>query len=342
MKALTLTDVEKFEIIEKDIPKVKKGQVLIEVSKCGICGSDIHMIWHTGYNAGKNAVIGHEFCGTVVDAGDSTILKNGDRVAAIEMDSCLNCDYCNHDKPELCDHVLENGPGIGTDGGYGQYVLMRDDMAIKLPDGISDISAALVEPFSVSYHGAKQAKVSGGKTVLITGCGPIGLFAAAASYALEASKIVILEANPERIKLAEESHFVTYALNSLDANINKKLTEIEPDGFDAVIECSGNKNASTLALNNLKKGGHMSIIAYGDAPEIDIFNLVNKERHIDGSLFFTVNEFKEAIELMASKKINLEKYVKLIKMEEVQETLEKMKRHEENQIKYMIDYKAMK
>ena len=219
---------------------------------------------------------------------------------------------------------------------------MRDDMAIKLPDEISDISAALVEPFSVSYHGAKQAKVSAGKTVLITGCGPIGLFAAAASYALEASKIVILEANPERIKLAEESHFVTYALNSLDTDINKKLTEIEPDGFDAVIECSGNKNASTLALNNLKKGGHMSIIAYGDAPEIDIFSLVNKERHIDGSLFFTVNEFKEAIELMASKKINLEKYVKLIKMEEVQETLEKMKRHEENQIKYMIDYKAMK
>ena len=119
MKALTLVDKKKFEIIEKNIPKAEGNKVVIKVKNTGICGSDIHMIWQTGYNAGTNFVIGHEFAGEIYDAGNSTTFKVGDRVVAMEIDSCLKdeCEFCGTGRENICDHVLEGGPGIGTDGG---------------------------------------------------------------------------------------------------------------------------------------------------------------------------------------------------------------------------------
>lgn len=338
MKALTLVDKKKFEIIEKSIPKAEGNKVVIKVKNTGICGSDIHMIWQTGYNAGTNFVIGHEFAGEIYDAGNSTTFKVGDRVVAMEIDSCLKdeCEFCGTGRENICDHVLEGGPGIGTDGGYGQYVAVREDMVRILPDNVSFVSGAMVEPASISMHGLKLAHVNKDSKVLITGCGAIGMFAAACAHALDIENVYITEANKERIKLVSNSGFVKEAFDAMDENINDKLTEVAPSGFDAVIECSGNKTASTMGLNHLKKGGHMSMIAYGDAPEINIFNFVNSEYHLSGSLFFKTEEFEEVIKLMSEGKLNLEPYSKLIEMEEVQESLEKLEQGIESPIKYVI------
>ena len=277
MKALTLVEQKKFTIIEKEIPKTTGNKVVIKVKNTGICGSDIHMIWQTGYNAGTNFVIGHEFAGEIYDAGSSTTFKKGDRVVAMEIDSCLKdtCEFCGTNRENICDHVLEGGPGIGTDGGYGQYVAVREDMVRFLPDNVSYVSGAMVEPASISMHGLKLAQVNEHSTILITGCGPIGMFAAACAHALGIENVYITETNSERIELVKKSGFVKEAFNGKDETLNEKLSEVAPTGFDAVIECSGNKIASTTGLNHLKKGGHMVMIAYGDAPEINVFNFVN-------------------------------------------------------------------
>lgn len=337
MKALTLVDVKKFDIIEKDIPKATDNKVVIKVSKAGICGSDIHMIWSTGYGAGQNFVIGHEFSGTIYDAGSSKSFKVGDRVVAMEIDPCLDCDFCNNNQPNLCDHVLDGGPGIGSDGGYGQYVAVREDMVRLLPNEVSDVSGALVEPASISMHAVKLAGVKEGSKVLVTGGGAIGLFAAACAYALGAKTVAITEVNEERLALAADADFVTHAFNGLDKDLEEKLKAINEGGFDAVIECTGNKNAGTTALHTLRKGGHMALVAYGQQPDIDLFTFINSEFHLSGSVFFTTQEFELVIDLMAKKKLNLEKYAKLITMEEVQPALEGLEKGTENAVKYIID-----
>lgn len=336
MKALTLVAPKKFEMIEKDIPVAEDNKVVIKISKTGICGSDIHMIWATGYGAGTNFVIGHEFCGVISDPGNSTNFKIGDRVVAMEIDSCLNCKYCNSGHENICDHVLDGGPGIGTDGGYGQYVAVREDMVRLIPDSVSDILAAMVEPAAISLHGVNLAKVEKDTNVFITGAGAIGLFAAACAH-VKGANVTISEANPKRIEIARNSGFVDNVLNALDENISENLKKIAPAGFDAVIECSGNKNASTTGLNNLRKGGNMVLIAYGEQPDINVFNFVNNEYHLSGSLFFTRQEFEDVIKLMEEGKINLEPFAKVIKMEEVQKTLENLEKGIENEIKYIID-----
>lgn len=337
MKALTLVDIKKFEIIDKDIPKAEDNKIVIKVSKAGICGSDIHMIWATGYGASTNSVIGHEFCGIVTDNGNSSNFKVGDRVVAMEIDPCLNCDYCNSGKPNICNHVLDGGPGIGSDGGYGEYVLVREDMVRILPDNVSDISGAMVEPAAISLHSVKLAGVKNGSNVLITGAGAIGLFAASCAYALGAKSVTTLEVNDERVKIARDSDFVTNSISALDSNVDEQLKSIAPDGFDAVIECSGNKTASTTGLNNLRKGGSMVLVAYGEAPDINLFNFVNNEQHISGSVFFTMEEFQEVIDLMANGKLKLECFAKVIGMNEVQTVLENLEKGVENRIKYIID-----
>lgn len=338
MKALTLVEQKKFTIIEKEIPKPTGNKVVIKVKNTGICGSDIHMIWQTGYNAGTNFVIGHEFAGEIYDAGSSTIFKKGDRVVAMEIDSCLKdtCEFCGTNRENICDHVLEGGPGIGTDGGYGQYVAVREDMVRFLPDNVSYVSGAMVEPASISMHGLKLAQVNEHSTILITGCGPIGMFAAACAHALGIENVYITETNSERIELVKKSGFVKEAFNGKDETLNEKLSEVAPTGFDAVIECSGNKIASTTGLNHLKKGGHMVMIAYGDAPEINVFNFVNSEFHLSGSLFFKTEEFEEVINLMHEGKLNLEPYAKLIEMEDVQQSLENFEKGLDCPIKFVI------
>lgn len=337
MRALTLVDVKKFEIIEKNIPEATDNKVVIRVKRTGICGSDIHMIWASGYGAGTNFVIGHEFSGIISDAGNSKTFKVGDRVVAMEIDSCLDCEFCNTNRENICDHVLDGGPGIGSDGGYGEYVAVREDMVRILPDNVSFVSGAMVEPAAISMHGIQLAKVNENSQVLITGCGAIGLFAAACAHALGAKKIVTTEANLERVKIAANSGFVTDSLYAKDENLEAKLTEIAPNGFDAVIECSGNKIASTTGLNHLKKGGEMVLIAYGEQPDINLFNFVNSEYHLSGSLFFKIAEFEQVIKLMSEGKINLEPFAKVIEMEEVQDVLEGLESGRENSIKYVIN-----
>ena len=338
MKALTLVGPKKFTIIEKDIPKAFGNKVVIKVTRTGICGSDIHMIWQTGYNAGTNFVIGHEFAGEIYDSGTSKNFKKGDRVVAMEIDSCLKetCEFCGTGRENICDHVLDGGPGIGSDGGYGQYVAVREDMVRFLPDNVSFTSGAMVEPASISMHGLKLAKVHKDSKVLITGCGPIGMFAAACAHALEIKEVYITETNNDRIKLVTDSGFVKEVFDAKDEQIDTKLKAVAPAGFDAVIECSGNQKASTTGLNHLKKGGQMVLIAYGNAPEINVFNFVNSECHLSGSLFFTRKEFESVIELMHQGKLNLEPYAKEIEMEDVQTSLENFEKGIDCPIKFVI------
>lgn len=338
MKALTLVEPKKFAIIEKEIPKATGNKVVIKVKRTGICGSDIHMIWQTGYNAGANFVIGHEFAGEIYDAGDSKTFKNGDRVVAMEIDSCLKdtCEFCGSGRENICDHVLEGGPGIGSDGGYGQYVAVREDMVRFLPNNVSFTAGAMVEPASISMHGLRLAKVNKQSKILITGCGPIGMFTAACAHALGIKDVYITETNNDRIKLVTASGYVKKAFDAKDDQIDKKLKEVAPKGFDAVIECSGNQKASTMGLNNLKKGGQMVLIAYGNAPEINVFNFVNSEYHLSGSLFFTTKEFDSVIELMHEGKLDLEPYAKEIEMEDVQTSLQNFEKGLDCPIKFVI------
>lgn len=338
MKALAIKGVKQIELIEKEKPVADERFSVIKVTHAGICGSDLHMFWGAGFIMRPDYVIGHEFAGVIEETLPGSGFEVGDRVVAMDVTPCGDCEYCNSGRSELCAMGFAEAPGVGgVDGGYAEYSRVRNDFIRKLPENVSLKHAAMIEPVCISMHAVNMAKVNENSTVLITGGGAIGLFAAAAAKAKGAKYVALTEANPGRIKIAEEADFVDEVFNALDPEIGEKIRVKVPEGYDVSIECSGNSSAATLALYNLKRGGDHVILAYGPGPKYDAMAIINTELHIHGSVMFTVPEFEEVIELMSEGKLNVEKYGELIALEDAQATFEGLDDGSKPAVKYIYD-----
>ena len=229
-------------------------------------------------------------------------------------------------------------PGVGgVDGGYAEYSKVKNDFIRKLPDNVSLKQAAMIEPVCISMHAVNMCGVNENSNVLITGGGAIGLFAAAAAKAKGAKYVALTEANPGRIKIAEEADFVDEVFNAADPEIEAKVKAKVPEGYDISVECSGHPAAATLALYSLKRGGQHAILAYGPGFKYDAMAIINNELHIHGSVMFTVPEFEDVIKLMSEGKIDVEKYGELIAMEEAQATFEGLSDGSKTAVKYIYD-----
>ena len=337
MKALIIKGVKQIELCEKEKPVADERFSVIKVTHAGICGSDLHLFWAVGGFAGTNYVPGHEFAGVIEETLPGSGFEVGDRVVAMDITPCGECDYCKSGRPQLCDMCFAEAPGVGgVDGGYAEYSKVRNDFIKKLPENISLKHAAMIEPVCISYHGVNMGKVNENSNVLITGGGAIGLFAAACAKAKGAKYVALTEANPGRIKIAEEAGFVDEVFNALDPEIAEKVKGKVPAGFDVSIECSGNTAAANLALWSLKKGGDLVVLAVGNGFDYNS-GMVFVEYHIHGSVMFTVEEFDEVIDLMDKGVIDVEKYGELVKMEDAQEIFEGLDNGSRPAVKYIYD-----
>ena len=176
MKAAVLVGPQKIEIREVPVPAVTPGTMKIRVSSCGVCGSDIHM-WKQGKgwnpNPDPDFHMGHEFCGVVVDPGDSTFAI-GDRVTFWANLYCGTCDMCRIGKEHLCRNVHgTNYIGFVCNGAYAEYFVGRSRNAYRLPDSVSDVAAGLIDPLMVAYHAVKQSSLKLHDKVLVVGSGII-------------------------------------------------------------------------------------------------------------------------------------------------------------------------
>jgi 2-desacetyl-2-hydroxyethyl bacteriochlorophyllide A dehydrogenase len=338
MKALVIKGVKEIGMIEKEKPVADERFSVIKVTHAGICGSDLHLFWAVGGFAGTNYVPGHEFAGVIEETLPGSGFEVGDRVVAMDITPCGECEYCKSGRPQLCDMCFAEAPGVGgVDGGYAEYSKVRNDFIRKLPDNISLKHAAMIEPVCISYHGVNMGNVNENSNVLVTGGGAIGLFAAAAAKAKGAKYVALTEANPGRIKIAEEADFVDEVFDAADSEIGEKVKAKVPEGFDVSIECSGHPAAANLALYSLKRGGQHAILAYGPGFKYDAMAIINNELHIHGSVMFTVPEFEEVIAFMSEGKIDVEKYGELIAMEEAQATFEGLENGTRPAVKYIYD-----
>ena len=293
------------------------------------------MVWGNGVRAGQNAVAGHEFSGVIVDPSD-THFKAGDRVTAIEYTPCGECEYCRSGKKHLCPERFSAGIGLMNDGAFAEYLIAREDMIYKLPDSIDDVQAAMIEPCAVSMHGASLAGVREGSKVLITGGGAIGLFAAASAKALGASLVVLTEVNPIRLGQAREAAFIDHALSGTAEGLTDTLHELAGGLFDCAVECSGNQRAATMALESIKPGATLTMLAYGSGPQVDSFSFINDEKRIQGGVFFTPEDFERVIAMMADGRIDIRQYAEIITMDDAQDTFLGLDNGTKNAQKYVI------
>lgn len=196
------------DMVWKDIPvpKVMDDEVLVKVDTVGICGSDVHYYQHGrigDFVVEGDFILGHECAGEVVEVGSK--VKNlvaGDRVALEPGKTCGKCELCKVGKYNLCPEVefFATPPYHGV---LSNYVVHPENMCFKLPENVSNMEGALVEPLAVGLHATEQGGVKLGDTVVIYGSGCIGLVTLLASKARGASKVIVVDILENRLKTAK-------------------------------------------------------------------------------------------------------------------------------------------
>jgi len=303
MSAAVFMGLREVTVENRPTPEPGPGELLLEVSHCGICGSDLHFLLEWG---GRSGVIeGHEYSGTVAAVGsDVTGWKVGTRAIGGPSPRCGKCEYCLAHRTSLC---VERG-SVGGDGGAWQgafagYKTVRAAEALRIPDNLSLKHAALTEPLAVALHGITRAGgARPGTRWLVTGGGPIGFLSVAALKALGVDDIVVSEPKESRRNLCEK--LGARSVDPSDLVTPEMPYEIVDEPFDVALECSGNGRAQESALAQLKRAGTLVLVGAGMArPKFDPNRILLNELVITGAFVYDHDGFPRALELLASGKL---------------------------------------
>lgn len=338
MKCVALKDVRKFEIKEIAEPVSVNGEVLIDIAKAGICGSDIHY-WDAGEPEGL--VMGHEFSGVVANPGNREDLKIGDRVTGLPISPCGHCSACLSGNPQYCPETWNYATGLSltNSGALAPRIAIRSDMVLKLPDEVSDEEAALVEPTAVGLHAVHLADIKVGDRVLVVGGGIIGLVSAMFAKMEGASYVAISEPNKARGKKAVQLGVADEWFDAKDTKMIEKVMQITNGGFDLVLDCCGNSPAVSSALMAVKPGGTVVLagVSLGTVTIPSVVAVMH-ELTIKGAIAYTKEEFQTCIDLIASKRIDVMKFVDdIVGLDGVQKSFERLTSGSDEAVKILVD-----
>lgn len=340
MKSVAICDVKKFEMRDINEPLANGEDVIIEVLKAGICGSDIHY-WDLGEP--KGLIMGHEFCGRVIDPGSRTDLKIGDRVTALPISPCGSCPACLKGNPQYCKDTWTYATGLSltNPGAFTKKIKLRPDMVMKLPDTVSDDEASMVEPTAVGLHAIHLADIKVGDKVLIIGGGIIGLVSAMFAKMEGASYVAVSETNNSRGEKAVQLGVADAWFDAKNENMVPNLINMTEGGFDYVIECCGNSAAVSTSLTVVKPGGTVVLVGVATGPvTIPTVLAVMRELTVKGAIAYTKEEFSTCIDLMANKQIDMERFVDdIVSLDEVQHSFERLTSGTDPAIKILVDPK---
>lgn len=306
MKAAVYIGPGELRIEDRPIPEPGPGEVLVEVSHCGVCGSDIHCVLDGWGRPG--AIEGHEWSGTVSALGqDVTDFAVGDAVVGGPSERCGECRYCREGRPSLCEGRGKVGvEDNGWQGAFATYIKSKATQLLRVPPGLSLRHAALTEPMAVALHGITRAGGFGaGDRWLITGGGPIGYLSVAALKANGIDDVVVSEPTPSRRALCEALGAQVVSPEELvDPPYPHEVVE---NAFDVALECSGRADAQMAALGQLRRGGMLVLVGAGlKAPKFSPNRILLNELTITGSFVYDEGGFDDAIALLASGRVPLD------------------------------------
>lgn len=310
MKAAVFKGVEDLQVEDVPDPEAGPDDVVVAVKAVGVCGSDLHTYLHGSF-VQPGQIMGHEFAGEVVEAGDAVEgVAVGDRLTASPLVPCQDCPRCAEGRYNLCAAAWTQGLAYGRPGAFAERIRIPNPVpgqnVFPLGDDISDEAGALVEPLAVAVHAVKLAGPVEGATCLVLGLGTIGLQVVQALKAHGAGRIIGLDLSALRLEAAR-----TLGAEALDgaegpdAVLDGALATA--DEIDMVFECSGVPALATAALDRVRAGGTVVVLALFDDPVT--FNptlLVQKEIRLQGSIAYTGEDFADAVAMVRDGKAQSE------------------------------------
>jgi len=288
MKALVLEEYNKLVYLEVPVPEIKDNEVLVKVKACGICGSDVHGMDGSSGRRIPPIIMGHEASGIIEKVGKA--VKNWNPEDRVTFDSTiypLNDWYTLKGMYNLSENrkVLGVSPGeYRQNGAFAEYVAIPEHILYKLPENVSFIQAAMVEPVAVACHALELTPLSQQDTVVVVGAGMIGLFLIQVLKNSNAGVIVAIDIDDKKLELASDFG-ADLVLNPQKKDVKDKIHGITSNrGADVVFEAVGNSDTLNLAINNVRKGGTVTVIGNLSA-EVDfpLQSVVTRQIRIQGS-----------------------------------------------------------
>ena len=304
MPQVRIHDAEDVRLDTVEKPSISSDDILVQVSLCGICGSDLGYISMGGLGMTQPMPLGHELAGTVAEVGDKvTHLGVGDRVVV---------------NPMAGNNGIGNG---GSEGAFAPYLRVRGaatspNMAIKIPDSLSMEQAAMVEPLSVALHGCHRGEVAAEDKAVIFGAGPIGLCTAICLKYLGLQKIVVVDMSEYRLAAAESLGAIPFMAGSGDLAEflmdQHGASELEGMPFpvpvpstDIYLEATGVRPVFEQLVNTARTGARVVILGLHKQPvELDLANVLLRELKIIGSMGYA-DEFPKVIQILTSGEVDV-------------------------------------
>ena len=300
MRALIYRKVREVEVIEHPVPSLSAEDALVEVSHCGICGTDLHIVLE-GMSP-PDRIGGHEWAGRIAALGvGATGWAIGDPVVVKPRPGCGSCASCLAGRPMLCANRDAIGQGAGeSNGAFAEYVRAPAADLLRVPESLDLRHAALVEPLAVALHGITLSGVEAGGRALVTGAGPIGLLTIAALRARGVDDVVASE--PSEHRRARAAAVGAGTVVHPDELETPAMPFTVVDGaFDAALECSGNPRAIESALAQLRRMGTLVLVGTGmRRPKLDHNRVLLNELVLTGAYCYDEDGIEAALELLAS------------------------------------------
>lgn len=303
MKAIQVLEPGKIEIIERDLPKIENpDEVLIKVKRAGICGSDMHIYHGTSPVATYPRVIGHEMVGEIVEIGENVRkLKCGDKVVVEPIYYCGKCYACRAERPNVCENLQVMG--VHTDGGFQEYIIVKEKNTHKFAEHLNWDEAVLIEPFTIAAQVTWRGDVRKDDFVFIQGAGPIGL--AILQYAKYKGGICIVSDIIDS-KLAEAKNLgADYTINAANQDILLEINKITNGmGANVSIDAACTPQTFETSIKVTSSAGRVVVMGFNEVPsKVPQFSITKGELTICGSRLQT-HKFPEVIELFNDRKLN--------------------------------------
>jgi threonine dehydrogenase-like Zn-dependent dehydrogenase len=302
------------------MPQPQAGEVLMKINYVGFCGSDL-----TTY-LGKNPMVkypripGHEISAQVVSCGSDVpaIFEAGQQVTVVPYTNCGTCPSCKRQRYNACQY--NETLGVQRDGAMCEYISVPWQKVLSAP-GLTSVELAMIEPLTVGFHAVDRGRVTDIDTVMVLGCGMIGV-GAIIRASLRGACVIAVDIDDDKLEVAKQLG-ARYTINSLKENVNERLGELTQGGPDVVIEAAGNPKTYLAAVNEVAFTGRVVCIGYAKDDVLFATKLfVQKEMDIMGSRNATPSDFQAVVQYLQRKTFPTDRMVtKTVSMDEAEEAL---------------------
>ena len=324
MKGAYYEGNKRFSVGESKIVPPGPGEVRMKVAYAGVCGTDLHIyLGHMDQRVKMPQVVGHEASCEIVDVGEGvTDFKVGDHVVLRPTDACGKCPTCERGDINVCPSI--NFIGITSPGAFQGSWTVPAHLLHKLPASINMVHAALIEPLAVACHDVRFGEVTDKDYCVVIGAGPIGVLEALVCRE-KGARVVMSEVNPARVKLVAEMGFEV--VNPAETDLVKYVMDATGgDGADVVFEVTGSQAGAEMMTKLPRTHGRIVVVAIFSEPKmVDLRTILWREYTVVGARNYVKQDYEEAIRLVASGNLPLDKIVSDVRpIDRVQETFEEI------------------